>query len=94
MPVQFRCFAGLPPPLHNGTAGGAWGGQHQRRNRIVKPANPIEPGAGMRGHWVPGMGKWRAQVGHGGKLFYAGYFTTFAEAAAARAGWVRQPGSP
>ncbi len=46
----------------------------------------------MRGHWVPGMGKWRAQVGHGGKLFYAGYFTTFAEAAAARAGWVRQPG--
>jgi hypothetical protein len=32
-------------------------------------------------YWVPTPGKWRAAVGHNGKLFHAGYFDTITEAA-------------
>jgi hypothetical protein len=40
--------------------------------------------------WRADQGKRRAQVGQGGKLFYAGCFATVAEAAAARAALAQQ----
>lgn len=76
--IDHRCFvhaclrpSHLQPPTH----------KQNGENRAGPPSNNT---SGVRGvYWYASRQKWHASVGHNGRKYHAGYFTTIEEAEAA-----------